>query len=188
LPCGAQDDPPTGLIVNGSNSSNANVRSWRIHGRAARTLRNGQAGRPRLGYAFVHSAIDGYSRLAYSEVLDDEQGRTAAGFWLRAVAFFAEHRIHVERVLTDNGACYRSRDFAAALGTVTHSRTQPYRPATNGKVCERFNRTLLAEWAYARAWTSEGQRTRGLTPGCIATTITDTTPPSAAHPSPASAT
>jgi transposase InsO family protein len=135
---------------------------WRIHGRAARTLRNGQGGRPRLGYAFVHSAIDGYSRLAYSEVLDDEQGRTAAAFWQRAAAFFAEHSINVERVLTDNGACYRSRDFAAALGTITHSRTQPYRPATNGKV-ERFNRTLLAEWAYARAWTSEGQRTRGLT-------------------------
>jgi transposase InsO family protein len=135
---------------------------WRIHGRAARTLRNGKAGRPRLGYAFVHSAIDGYSRLAYSEVLDDEQGRTAGAFWQRAVAFFAEHGITVERVLTDNGSCYRSRDFAAALGPITHTRTQPYRPATNGKV-ERFNRTLLAEWAYARAWTSEGQRTRALT-------------------------
>jgi hypothetical protein len=74
---------------------------WRIHGRAARTLRNGQGGRPRLGYAYVHSAIDGYSRLAYSEVLDDEQGATAAAFWQRAVAFFTEHGIHVERVLTD---------------------------------------------------------------------------------------
>jgi transposase InsO family protein len=135
---------------------------WRIHGRAATTLRNGYGGRPRLGYAFVHSAIDGYSRLAYSEVLNDEQGRTAAAFWQRATAFFAAHGITVERVLTDNGACYRSRDFAAALGPITHSRTQPYRPATNGKV-ERFNRTLLAEWAYARPWSSEGQRTRGLT-------------------------
>jgi transposase InsO family protein len=135
---------------------------WRVHGRAARTLRNGQAGRPRLGYAFVHSAVDGYSRLAYSEVLDDEQGVTAAAFWLRAVSFFASNGITIERVLTDNGACYRSRAFAAALGGVVHSRTRPYRPATNGKV-ERFNRTLLAEWAYARAWNSEGQRSRALT-------------------------
>ena len=135
---------------------------WRIHGRAARALRNGRGGRPRLGYAFVHSAVDGYSRLAYSEVLDDEQGATAAAFWSRAAVFFADHGINVERVLTDNGACYRSHDFAAALGDVRHSRTRPYRPATNGKV-ERFNRTLLAEWAYARPWTSEGQRTRGLT-------------------------
>ena len=135
---------------------------WRIHGRAARALRNGRGGRPRLGYAFVHSAVDGYSRLAYSEVLDDEQGATAAAFWSRAAVFFADHGINVERVLTDNGACYRSHDFAAALSDVRHSRTRPYRPATNGKV-ERFNRTLLAEWAYARPWTSEGQRTRGLT-------------------------
>jgi transposase InsO family protein len=110
----------------------------------------------------VHSAVDGYTRLAYSEVLTDEQGPTAAGFWIRAAAFFARHGIAVERVLTDNGACYRSHAFAIALGPVTHSRTRPYRPATNGKV-ERFNRTLLAEWAYARPWSSDGQRTRALT-------------------------
>jgi transposase InsO family protein len=60
-----------------------------------------------------------------------------------------------------NGNCYRSKDFAAALGGITHTFTRPYHPATNGKV-ERFNRTLLTEWAYARPWTSEGQRTRGL--------------------------
>jgi transposase InsO family protein len=134
---------------------------WRAHGRAARY--HGQAAkRQAIGYAFVHSAVDAYSRLAYSEVLADEQARTAAAFWHRAVAFFAAHDIGVERVLTDNGSCYRSRDFAAALGAVVHSRTRPYRPATNGKV-ERFNRTLLAEWAYARTWGSDGQRTRALT-------------------------
>jgi transposase InsO family protein len=110
----------------------------------------------------VHSAVDGYSRLAYSEVLSDEQGATAARFWERAAAFFANHGIAIERVLTDNGGCYRSHSFAAALGGVAHSRTQPYRPATNGKV-ERFNRTLLTEWAYARPWRSDGQRTRALT-------------------------
>jgi transposase InsO family protein len=132
---------------------------WRAHGRA---VVRGQHHRTKVGYAFVHSAVDAYSRLAYSEVLGDELGATAAGFWRRATAFFAALGVDVERVLTDNGSCYRSRDFAAALGEVVHSRTRPYRPATNGKV-ERFNRTLLAEWAYARAWNSDGQRTRALT-------------------------
>ena len=132
---------------------------WRAHGRRARP--NNIRSR-RVGYAYVHSAVDAYTRLAYSEVLDDEQGPTAAGFWTRASAFFAGHGIDIDRILTDNGACYRSRAFAAALGPITHTRTQPYRPATNGKV-ERFNRTLQAEWAYARTWSSDGQRNRALT-------------------------
>jgi transposase InsO family protein len=132
---------------------------WRAHGRPARP-NNIRANR--VGYAFVHSAVDAYSRLAYSEVLHDEQGATAAAFWQRTTVFFAAHGITIERVLTDNGSCYRSRVFSAALGTTVHTRTRPYRPATNGKV-ERFNRTLLTEWAYARAWNSEGQRTRALT-------------------------
>jgi transposase InsO family protein len=131
---------------------------WRVNGRAAE---RGRWHRTKVGYAFVHTAIDGYSRLAYSEVLANEQGATAAAFWLRAAAFFAEHGILVERVLTDNGSCYRSRDFNTALGAIAHTFTQPYRPATNGKV-ERFNRTLLTEWAYAQPWRSDGQRTRGL--------------------------
>ena len=131
---------------------------WRVNGRAAE---RGRWHRTKVGYAFVHSAIDGYSRLAYTEVLSDEQGATAAAFWNRAAAFFADHDITVERVLTDNGSCYRSRDFAAALNAASHTFTRPYRPATNGKA-ERFNRTLLTEWAYARPWRSEGQRTRAL--------------------------
>ena len=134
---------------------------WRVHGRVARP-NNIQTKRRAIGYAFVHSAVDAYSRLAYSEVLPDESGASAAGFWLRANTFFAAREVAVERVLTDNGGCYRARAFAEALGTVVHSRTRPYQPATNGKV-ERFNRTLLAEWAYARPWTSDGQRTRALT-------------------------
>jgi transposase InsO family protein len=134
---------------------------WRVHGLKRKSLKNGKAGRPKLGYAFIHSAVDGYSRLAYSEVHADEQAETAIGFWQRARDFFAAHGIAVERVLTDNGSCYRSRDFGVALGRVEHTFTRPYRPATNGKV-ERFNRTLLVEWAYARPWSSEGQRTRGL--------------------------
>ena len=131
---------------------------WRAHGRAQ--LR-GQHHRTKVGYAYVHSAVDAYTRLAYSEVLDNEQGQTAAGFWTRADRFFAELDITVERVITDNGSCYRSRDFATALGDIVHTFTRPYRPQTNGKA-ERFNRTLLAEWAYARTWTSEGRRRRGL--------------------------
>jgi transposase InsO family protein len=131
---------------------------WRVNGRSAE---RGRWHRTKVGYAFVHSAIDGYSRLAYSEVLTDELGATAAAFWARAAAFFSAHGITVDRVLTDNGGCYRSRAFTRALGAAQHTFTRPYRPATNGKV-ERFNRTLLAEWAYAQAWRSDRQRTRAL--------------------------
>jgi transposase InsO family protein len=132
---------------------------WKVHGRAA------VRGRYRhniVGYAFVHSAIDACSRVAYSEVLANEQAVTAAEFWMRAAAYFATLGVTVERVITDNGSCYRSRDFARALGVIPHTFTRPYRPQTNGKA-ERFNRTLLAEWAYARTWHSDGQRTRALT-------------------------
>jgi len=134
---------------------------WRAHGRDAAGIRSYQRRKQALGHDYVHSAVDGYSRIAYSEVLGDEQGVTAAGFWSRAEAFFAGLGIRIERVLTDNGPCYRGRAFNDALGDVDHSFIRPYRPQTNGKV-ERFNRTLLAEWAYAQTWTSDGQRARGL--------------------------
>jgi transposase InsO family protein len=120
----------------------------------------GQANRKstRPGYAFLHHAVDDHSRLAYSEILSDERKETAAAFWERARAFFAEHGITVLRVITDNGSCYRSKAFNTALGTgVKHKFTRPYRPQTNGKV-ERFNRTLAAEWAYARPYHSEQER------------------------------
>jgi transposase InsO family protein len=127
---------------------------WKIHGRAARpNLR-----RTRPGYAYLHNAVDDHSRLAYTEILTDERKETAAGFWTRANAYFNSCGITVKRVLTDNGSCYRSHAFAAALGDkITHKRTRPYRPQTNGKV-ERFNRTLLEEWAYAHAYRSEADR------------------------------
>ncbi|MBU3065996.1 DDE-type integrase/transposase/recombinase [Nocardia sp. NEAU-G5] len=89
-------------------------------------------------------ALDDHSRLAYTEALDDEKGATAADWWLRAAGFFAEHGItHIQRVLTDNGSCYRSRSWAHALETTetTHKRTSPCTPRTNGKV-ERFNGIL----------------------------------------------
>ena len=113
-------------------------------------------GRPNLGYCYVHSAIDAYTRLAYSEALDDETAATALAFWTRARAFFTGHGITIDRVLTDNGSAYKShawREEHAALG-IKHSRTRVRRPQTNGKV-ERLNRTLLEEWAYKRLYTSE---------------------------------
>jgi transposase InsO family protein len=135
---------------------------WRVNGKAKKN-RNGQAGRPKGGYAFIHSAVDAYSRLAYSEVHENEQAVTAIAFWRRARTFFASYGITVERVMTDNGKCYISRKFGAELvnAHITHTRTKPYCPRTNGKV-ERYNRTLLNEWAYARPDRSEAARTRAL--------------------------
>jgi transposase InsO family protein len=135
---------------------------WRVNGRARRPD-NGQAGRPRLGYAYIHSAVDAHTRLAYSEILANEQAITALGFWRRARAFFASYGITVERVMTDNGPCYLSRVWEAELvaNGITHTRTKPFCPQTNGKV-ERYNRTLLNEWAYARPYRSEAARTRAL--------------------------
>ncbi|MCW4458947.1 IS481 family transposase [Microbacterium sp. MPKO10] len=110
------------------------------------------------GYAYLHSSIDDHSRLAYSEILDDERKETATGFWERANAFYNSHGITVSRVITDNGSCYRSHLFNAALGeSITHKYTRPYRPQTNGKI-ERFHRTLAFEWAYAKHYDSETER------------------------------
>jgi transposase InsO family protein len=132
---------------------------WRAHGRS----KQHHGGRDRVGYAYVHSAIDAYSRLAYSEVHADEKGLTNLGFWRRAKAFFEDYGITVERVLTDNGGCYRATDFTTELlrASVAHTFIRPYRPQTNGKA-ERYNRTLLNEWAYARPYRSEAARTRAL--------------------------
>ena len=120
-------------------------------------------GRPNLGYDYLHVAIDDHTRLAYVEIHPNELASTAAAFWQRAHAWFTGHGITVRAVLTDNGSCYRSRQFAAALShtQVRHRRTRPYRPQTNGKA-ERFNRTLLTEWAYARSYPSQDARAQAL--------------------------
>lgn len=127
---------------------------------AARKDKNRQG---RIGFAYIHSAVDDHSRLAYSEVLADETGATSAAFWRRAEAFFGAHGIVVERVMTDNALAYRGILFNEALAAtgIMHRYIRPYRLQTHGKV-ERFNRTLLEEWAYVRAYRCEAERTRAL--------------------------
>jgi transposase InsO family protein len=131
---------------------------WRIHGRGP-GISGGHSG---AGYRYIHSALDDRTRLTYSEILNDEQAATAAAFLARAVLWFRLRGVTVERVLTDNGACYRSRAWATACAqnTVVHKRTRPHRPQTNGKI-ERFHRILLEEWAYIRPWSSETERVVG---------------------------
>ena len=133
----------------------------RMLGRAG--TRNGSMSKRGRGYTHIHTAIDAYSRLAYSEFAGPENTINCVAFLERAVAWFAHQGITVERILTDNGNGYISRAWRARcteLG-ITHTRTRPYHPATNGKV-ERFNRTLADEWAYARLWKSERSRALGL--------------------------
>ncbi|MGW4979707.1 IS481 family transposase [Streptomyces mirabilis] len=125
----------------------------------------GRATRADMGFDYVHSAVDDHSRLAYSEIHPDEKAATCAGFLRRAAAFFATTGIdRVERVLTDNAWVYRKssawRQALADLGA-SGKLTRIYRPQTNGKV-ERFNRTLLDEWAYLRPYTSNNERTAAL--------------------------
>jgi transposase InsO family protein len=129
---------------------------WWLHGRGADNYKRYE----QVGYRYIHSAIDDRTRLVYSEILPDERAVTAAGFWHRAFSWFLLHGITCERVLTDNGSCYKSGLWHRACndtGTIV-KKTRPRRPQTNGKI-ERFHRILLEEWAYIRPWTSERQRT-----------------------------
>jgi len=128
----------------------------RVHGDRRAQVRG-------IGWEFVHVCVDDATRLAYVEVLNDEKGQTAAGFLRRAVAFFRRYGIRVERVLTDNGACYRALVHALACKTlgIKHLRTRPYRPRTNGKA-ERFIRTLTEGWAYGAVYRTSSERTAAL--------------------------
>jgi transposase InsO family protein len=126
---------------------------------AQRTGERGKRYRPKIGIAFVHTVIDDHSRIAYAEICTDEKAVTAIAVLRRAVAWFAERGVLVERVLSDNGSAYRSyawRDACTEL-RITPKRTRPYRPQTNGKI-ERFHRTLADGWAYARLYESTEQR------------------------------
>jgi transposase InsO family protein len=129
---------------------------WRAYGRTSRPATN-----RRVGFDYVHSAIDDHSRVAYSEIHPDEQGATCAGFLERAAEFFATCGItRTQRVMTDNAFCYRlSHDFQAVMARLgaRHVLIRPHCPWQNGKV-ERLNRTLLREWAYSQVFTSNAQR------------------------------
>lgn len=141
---------------------------WRAHGRgseAAQAADRAKTTGARAGYVYLHSAVDGYSRLAYTEALPNETSATTIGFWARARAFFAAHGIYrITRVVTDNGSNYRTRNFnRSILATAArHQRIRPHTPKHNGKV-ERYNRTLAEEFLYARKWTSETQRAAATT-------------------------
>ena len=119
------------------------------------------------GWEFVHVCVDDATRLAYVEVLGDERGATAAGFLRRAVDWFASMGVAVERVMSDNGSCYRSfihADACRELG-IRHLRTRPYRPQTNGKA-ERFIQTLTNRWAYGAIYGNSTERAAAL-PGWL---------------------
>jgi transposase InsO family protein len=121
--------------------------------------RTGQSNTRGVGWEFVHVCIDDASRIAFSKIMKDEKKASAVAFLKAAVTYYASLGITVERVMTDNGSCYRSRAFARAckrLG-LQHIRTKPYTPKTNGKA-ERFIQTSLREWAYARAYNTSDER------------------------------
>jgi len=138
---------------------------WKAHGRQmGKTSAHRKA---KIGFDYVHSAVDDHSRLAYSEILPDEKGPTCAAFLLRAAEHFASHGItRIERVITDNHMSYRlsndMRDAMTALGA-RHLFIRPHCPWQNGKV-ERFNRTLATEWAYRQVFVTNTDRQQALAP------------------------
>lgn len=138
---------------------------WRAHGRAA--TQAAKCRRGLVGYDYVHSMVDDHSRLAYSEIHDDEKATTCAGFLTRAAAYFANHGItRIERVMTDNAFAYRKSAVFAAAVTGLGARQvfiRPHCPWQNGKV-ERFNRTLASEWAYRQVFTSNQARRDAFAP------------------------
>ena len=138
---------------------------WRAHGRRWPPTSNGRKDR-RIGYDYVHSVVDDHTRLAYSEILDDERADTCAAFFARAVELLRRPRHRpIERVMTDNHWSYRHgrrtrRGARPSIGT-THKFIKPHCPWQNGKV-ERFNRTLATEWAYRQVFTTNDDRTAAL--------------------------
>jgi transposase InsO family protein len=142
-----------------------NGAGWRVTGN--RTSQNANRRQRRkggpAGWEFVHVCVDDATRLAYAEVLADEKATTAVAFLRRALAFYRAHGISIERVMTDNGACYRSTAHALAcrLLGVRHLRTRPRRPRTNGKA-ERFIKTMMAGWNDGAIYGTSRERTAAL--------------------------
>ncbi len=135
---------------------------WRAHGRGS--VQDKAKHRVRAGYRFLHSAVDGCTRLAYTESMPDESAASVVRFWNNALAWFHDHGIdQITTVITDNAFAYRSRAFEAALAVTgtRHQRIRPYTPRHNGKV-ERYNRILAEEFLYARPYDSESARTSAL--------------------------
>jgi transposase InsO family protein len=144
---------------------------WRFVGRLQGDRnRTSTPGKPRnrhseplMGTAFVHTVLDDHSRVAYAEIHDDETAVTATAVLRRAVSWFADRGVRVERVLSDNGSAYKAhlwRDTCRDLD-ISPKRTRPYRPQTNGKI-ERFHKTLAEGWAFRRQYLSESARRNAL--------------------------
>lgn len=139
---------------------------WRIHGRdsdQAKTVGRAKSADAKRGYSYLHSVVDGFSRLACTEPLPDEKGATAAAFLARAKVWFAAHGItHIHRIVTDNGARYRSADFERIVGQRTrHRKAKPYTPRHNGTV-EHYQRILAEELLYARKFSSDDDRSSAI--------------------------
>jgi len=130
-----------------------------------RITRKRSFGSGKQGFEFVYVAVDDASRLSYVQILADERTEAACAFLTNAVAWFAQQKVRIDRVMTDNGSAFLSRQFREHCRTieVVHKRTRPYTPRTNGKA-ERFIQTLLREWAYRFTYTSSAERKRWLTP------------------------
>lgn len=131
---------------------------WKAHGRKMGST--GVKKRAKIGFDYVHSVVDDHTRLAYSEIHDDEKGATCAAFFERAIEFYNGHNITIERVMTDNHWSYtrtvRLAELIKGIGA-KHKLIRPHCPWQNGKV-ERFNRTLQTEWAYRQVYESNDAR------------------------------
>jgi transposase InsO family protein len=166
------EHPYPGSLVHADVKKLGNVPDgggWRFTGRATgsrnrratahRTSQRSRRRDPLTGTAFIHTVLDDHSRVAYSEICQDETRETAVAVLRNAAAWFAARGVRIERVLSDNGSCYRSKLWAAACAElgITPKWTRPYRPQTNGKV-ERFHRTMTEGWAFKKLYTSESAR------------------------------